>query len=73
MTKGDVNDHSAYALFSLPSDADQKGVTMYVGSDDAIKVWLNGNWSTKTLSTALQVIFKTHFKWICRKAIIFCS
>ena len=42
MTTGDVNDHSAYALFSLPSDADRTGVTMYVGSDDAIKVWLNG-------------------------------
>ena len=42
MTTGNVNDHSAYALFSLPSDADRTGVTMYVGSDDAIKVWLNG-------------------------------
>ena len=42
MTTGDVNDHSAYALFSLPSDADRTGVTMRVGSDDAVKVWLNG-------------------------------
>ena len=42
MTTGDVNDHSAYALFSLPSETDRRGVTMYVGSDDAIKVWLNG-------------------------------
>ena len=42
MTTGDVNDHSAYALFSLPSDADRTGVRMSVGSDDAIKVWLNG-------------------------------
>lgn len=42
MTTGDVNDHSAYALFSLPSDADRTGVRMLVGSDDAIKVWLNG-------------------------------
>lgn len=42
MTTGDVNDHSAYALFSLTSDADRTGVRMFVGSDDAIKVWLNG-------------------------------
>ena len=40
--EGDINDHSAYALFSLTSDADQTGVRMLVGSDDAIKVWLNG-------------------------------
>ena len=40
--KGDINDHSAYALFSLTSDADRTGVRMLVGSDDAIKVWLNG-------------------------------
>ncbi|RKU16937.1 hypothetical protein C6500_17085 [Candidatus Poribacteria bacterium] len=42
MTTGDVDDHSAYALFSLPSDAERTGVRMLVGSDDAIKVWLNG-------------------------------
>ena len=42
MTTGDVNDHSAYALFSLRSDADRTGVRMLVGSDDAIKIWLNG-------------------------------
>ncbi len=40
--KGDINDHSAYALFSLTSDVDRTGVRMLVGSDDAIKVWLNG-------------------------------
>ena len=42
MTTGDIDDHSAYALFSLTSDADRTGVRMLVGSDDAIKVWLNG-------------------------------
>ena len=42
MTTGDIDDHSSYALFSLTSDADRTGVRMLVGSDDAIKVWLNG-------------------------------
>ena len=39
---GDVNDHSSYALITLESDSDQAGVEMKVGSDDSIKVWLNG-------------------------------
>ena len=42
MAQGDVNDHSSYALITLESATDQPGVTMAVGSDDAIKVWLNG-------------------------------
>ena len=39
---GDVDNHSSYALIVLESDSDQDGVTMQVGSDDSIKVWLNG-------------------------------
>ena len=39
---GDVNDHSSYALITLESINAQNNVTMRVGSDDAIKVWLNG-------------------------------
>ena len=39
---GEVTDHSAYALTTLESEFDQNGVTMRVGSDDSIKVWLNG-------------------------------
>ena len=39
---GDVNDHSSYALITLESDSDQAAVEMKVGSDDSIKVWLNG-------------------------------
>ena len=42
MAHGDVDDHSAYALIMLESATVQPGVTMHVGSDDAIKVWLNG-------------------------------
>ena len=40
--EGDVNDHSSYALITLESGSDQSGVDMKVGSDDSIKVWLNG-------------------------------
>ena len=40
--EGDVNDHSSYALITLESDSDQAGVDMKVGSDDSVKVWLNG-------------------------------
>ena len=34
--------HSAYALINIVSVRDQKNVAMGVGSDDAVKVWLNG-------------------------------
>ncbi len=40
--EGDVNDHSSYALITLESDSAQAGVDMKVGSDDSVKVWLNG-------------------------------
>ena len=39
---GNVDDHSAYALITLESATAQSGVMMRVGSDDSIKVWLNG-------------------------------
>ena len=38
----DFNDVSSYALITLVSDAAQNDVTMRTGSDDSIKVWLNG-------------------------------
>ena len=38
----DIDHHSSYALITLESATDQFGVPMRVGSDDAIKVWLNG-------------------------------
>ena len=40
--KGDVNDHSSYALITLESATVQSNVTMRAGSDDSIKIWLNG-------------------------------
>ena len=39
---GDIDRHSAYALITIISPRDRHNVTMRVGSDDAIKVWLNG-------------------------------
>ena len=39
---GDVDDHSSYALITLESATVQNNVRMWVGSDDSIKVWLNG-------------------------------
>jgi hypothetical protein len=39
---GNVEDHSSYALITLTADKDQPGVLATVGSDDSIKVWLNG-------------------------------
>ena len=37
-----IDDHSSYALISLESATVQSGVTMRAGSDDSIKIWLNG-------------------------------
>ena len=42
MAQGNIDDHSSYALITLESTTAQSGVLMRVGSDDAIKVWLNG-------------------------------
>ena len=37
-----IDDHSSYALITLESATAQPNVTMKAGSDDAIKIWLNG-------------------------------
>ena len=42
LSSGDVDDHSSYALITLESAMAQPDVTIRVGSDDSIKVWLNG-------------------------------
>jgi hypothetical protein len=39
---GDINDHCSYAVINVVSTKEQRGVTARVGSDDSIKVWLNG-------------------------------
>jgi len=38
-----ADDYSFYGLINIESATDQPGVTMRTGSDDAIKVWLNGD------------------------------
>ena len=38
----DIDHHSAYALINIFSPRDQNDVQMGVGSDDTVKVWLNG-------------------------------
>ena len=40
--EGDLDGYSSYALINLVSDTDRPNLTMRVGSDDSIKVWLNG-------------------------------
>ena len=37
-----IDDHSSYALITLEAATAQPNVTMKAGSDDAIKIWLNG-------------------------------
>ena len=41
MAEGDLTDYSSYALINIVSDTDRPHLTMRVGNDDAIKVWLN--------------------------------
>ena len=38
----DLNDYSAYGLINIVSPREQNDVLMGVGSDDTVKVWLNG-------------------------------
>lgn len=38
-----LNHHSAYALINILSPRERRNVAMGVGSDDAVKVWLNGS------------------------------
>ena len=42
LAEGPLDDYSSYALINLVSDTDRFNLTMRVGSDDSIKVWLNG-------------------------------
>lgn len=37
-----LNRHSAYALINIRSSRERRNVAMGVGSDDSVKVWLNG-------------------------------
>ena len=39
---GDVNDHCSYSVINAVSKAKKGGVEARVGSDDSVKVWMNG-------------------------------
>ena len=39
---GDIDNHVAYGFVFLDSPREQK-ITMFAGSDDAVKIWLNGD------------------------------
>ena len=61
MIEGNVSDHSVYALLSWVSDTDQIGVPMYVGCDDAVKVWLNGKVVHRTAVNTYANDFRSVF------------
>ena len=42
-----LDNFSAYAFAKIVSTPEQSNVTMRIGSDDSVKVWLMGKWSTK--------------------------
>lgn len=42
LTAGDLNNHCAYAVINARSKKTVKGATARVGSDDSVKVWVNG-------------------------------
>ena len=39
---GDINDHCSYAIINAVSKVKKAGVEARVGSDDSVKVWMNG-------------------------------
>ncbi len=58
--------HTAYAFINIVSPHDQNNVRMGVGSDDAVKVWLNGTVvhrkKTSRRTTGIQDRFDTNLK-----------
>ena len=62
---GDINDHVAYGSLTIESPKKQQ-VNMLVGSDDAVKVWLNGvlvhNKAVDRASNDFQDLFSVTLK-----------
>ena len=58
--------HTAYAFINIVSPRDQNTVRMGVGSDDAVKIWLNGTMvhrkRTSRRTTGIQDRFDTNLK-----------
>jgi hypothetical protein len=61
-----LNYHSAYALINIVSPRERKNVAMGVGSDDSVKVWLNGKVvhinSVNRATTGVQDLFRVNLK-----------
>ena len=61
-----LNYHSAYALINIVSPRERKNVAMGVGSDDSVKVWLNGKVvhinSVNRSTTGVQDLFRVNLK-----------
>ena len=65
-TVQNLSHHTAYAFINVVSPHDQNNVRMGVGSDDAVKVWLNGTVvhrkRTSRRTTGIQDRFDTNLK-----------
>ena len=61
-----LNYHSAYALINILSPRERRNVAMGVGSDDAVKVWLNGEVvhvnKVDRRTTGIQDLFRVNLK-----------
>ena len=61
-----INHHSAYALINIVSSKARTNVAMGVGSDDAVKIWLNGKVvhlnKVDRRTTGIQDLFRVNLK-----------
>ena len=61
-----LNYHAAYALINIISSRERRNVAMGVGSDDAVKVWLNGKVvhrnNVDRRTTGIQDLFRVNLK-----------
>ena len=61
-----LNHYSAYALINIHSSRGRRNVAMGVGSDDAVKVWLNGEVvhvnKVDRRTTGIQDLFRANLK-----------
>ena len=62
LSEGNLDHYSAYGLINLVSDTDRPNLTMRVGSDDSIKVWLNGGVVHKNPAFRPAFDFQDEFK-----------
>ena len=61
-----LNHHAAYALINIVSSRERRNVAMGVGSDDSVKVWLNGKVvhvnNVDRATTGIQDLFRVNLK-----------